>query len=202
MATTQGPRPRGTGTRSGPRLYRWTSAEYYRLGNLGFFRDRRVELIEGMIVEMAARNPPHCIALGLTDNALRASFGAGFYIRNQGSFDLGKWSQPEPDLMVLRGSPRDYAAHPTTALMVVEISDTTLRYDRGRKARLYAFAGVPDYWIVNVQDRQLEVHRDPRPDATNPHRSSYATVTIIPATGHASPLAAPGAVIAVADLLP
>ncbi len=93
--------------------------------------------------------------------------------------------------------------HPTkAAALVVEISEATLRKDRTIKAHLYAQAGFPDYWIVNLVDRQLEVHRNPGPDPSRRGRFRYADVTIVPESGRMSPLAAPQSEIAVADLLP
>jgi Uma2 family endonuclease len=206
MATTQDPRTSGVGvgraSREGPRRIRWTKKEFYRLAELGFFQDRHVELVGGELMQMTI-NPPHCVALGLTSDALRAAFGPGHYVRSQGVLDLAIRHQPQPDLAVVPGVPRDYAsAHPTSALLVVEVSDTTIRYDRLVKAHLYARAGIADYWIVNIRDRQLEIFRNPGPDPSRRGRFAYADVTIVPATGTATPLAAPGVVIAAADLLP
>ncbi len=118
--------------------------------------------------------------------------------------DLGRRTQPEPDAAVVAGQPRDFANHPRNALLIVEVSDTSLNYDRRVKAHLYAQAGFLDYWIVNLVHRQLEVHRNPQPDPDPIHkgRFHYADVTIVPADGFATPLAAPGARVAVADLLP
>ena len=186
----------------GPRRLRWTADQYYRLADLGFFRNRRVELIEGDVIEMSAVNPPHSIGVDLLGDALRAAFGPGHRVRIQQPIDVGRRTQPEPDAAVVVGQARDFVDHPRNALLVVEVSDTTLRYDRRVKAHLFAQAGILDYWIVNLIDRQLEIHRNPEPDPTRKGRFHYASVTIVPATGTVSPLAAPGAVIAIADLLP
>jgi Uma2 family endonuclease len=208
MATTHDPgpsppeSPAAPALREGPRRIRWTSAEFYRLGELGFFLRRRVELIGGEIMVMTI-NPPHAIAVELLGDALRAIFGAGFRVRMQQPLDFGRWSQPEPDAAIIAGASRDHVnTHPTSALLVVEVSQTTLRYDRRLKAHRYAWAGIADYWILNLVDRQLEIHRNPGPDPVRAGRYRYADITIIPATGGATPLAAPGVVIAVADLLP
>lgn len=207
VATTPETKAVGTGgerverAQGDPRRLRWGREEYYRLGELGFFRGKRVELIDGEIFEMPALKPPHVTALELTAEVLRASFGAGYCVRTQAPLDLGR-SQPEPDIVVVRGQLRDYVRHPQTALLVVEVSDSTLSYDRRRKAHDYARVGIADYWIVNLIDRQLEVHRVPGPDPARRGRFSYAEVTVVPATGQVIPLAAPNALIAVADLLP
>jgi Uma2 family endonuclease len=186
----------------GPRRLRWTADQYYRLADLGFFRNRRVELIGGDIIEMSAVKPPHSIGVDLLGDALRAAFGPGHWVRIQQPIDVGRRTQPEPDAAVVFGEARDFTDHPRNALLLVKVSDTSLRFDRRVKAHLYAQAGILDYWIVNLIDRQLEVHRDPEPETSRKGRFHYARVTIVPATGSASPLAAPGAVIAVADLLP
>ena len=208
MATTdesrksEAPEPSRPAFRRRSGRYRWTAEQYYRLGDLDFFPDRHVELIEGEIYEMTI-DPPHAVAVGLLEIVLRGTFGVGYTIRTQQPLDFGRRSQPEPDVAVVPGSPRDYArAHPRTARLIVEVSDATLRKDRVLKAHLYARAGIADYWIVNLVDRQLEIRRNPGPDPSRRGRFAYADVTIVPATGHASPLAAPQAVIAVADLLP
>ena len=172
------------------------------LADQGFFQDRRVELIEGEIIEMPVPKPPHVMALGLTEDALRAAFGRGFSVRTQVPLNLGDASEPEPDLAVVPGGPRDYPEHPTTALLVVEISDTTLAIDRGRKASLYARAGLADYWIVYLVDRRLEVRRTPGPDSTQPYGCGYQDVTVLGPTDSVAPLAIPAARITVADLLP
>jgi Uma2 family endonuclease len=208
MSTTHDPRSTEGEERArrifgpGPRRLRWTADQYYRLADLGFFRNRRVELINGDIIAMSAVNPPHSIGLDLLGDALRAAFGPGCRIRIQQPIDIGRRTQPEPDAAVVFGQARDFVDHPRNALLVVEVSDTSLPYDRKVKAHLYAQAGISDYWIVNLVNRQLEVHRHPGPDPTRNGRFAYADVTIVPATGTATPLAAPGAVIAVADLLP
>ncbi|MBI2370409.1 MAG: Uma2 family endonuclease, partial [Deltaproteobacteria bacterium] len=104
---------------------------------------------------------------------------------------------------VVPGSPRDYLdAHPTTALLVVEVADTTLVYDRDLKGSLYARAGIAEYWIVNLTDRALEVYRDPAPSPRARYGSSYQTFQRLSPPDSVSPLAAPWARIAVADLLP
>jgi Uma2 family endonuclease len=202
MATAQDPRPRGAASKSRMGMVRFTAEQAYKLSELGFFGDRHVELVEGVLYQMTI-DPPHAVASMISPPIFQRHFGEGFSVRSQVPLDLGRHNLPEPDLAVVVGSPRDYStAHPKTAVLIVEISDSTLRKDRGLKAHIYARAGITDYWILNLNDRQLEVHRNPVPDTSRKGRFRYADVTIVPADGHASPLAAPGAVIAVADLLP
>ncbi len=187
-----------------PRLICWSSEEYYRLVELGMFLNRRVELVEGQIVEMPTPSNYHFAALSLAGDALRASFGHGFWVRLQGTLDLGTRSVLDPDLAVIPGTPRQNAAanNPTTALLVVEISEMTLTFDRRRKGSLYARAGIADYWVVNLVDRQLEVYRHPVPDAGSPFGFKYADQTVLQPADTVTPLAAPQARIVVADLLP
>jgi Uma2 family endonuclease len=120
------------------------------------------------------------------------------------SLDLSPLSVPDPDLAVIAGAIGTHrtANNPTTALLIVEVSETTLSYDRKTKASLYAASGISDYWILNLVDRQLEVYRDLVPDATQPFGFRYANVTILHAGDVVSPRALPGATVAVADLLP
>jgi Uma2 family endonuclease len=101
-------------------------------------------------------------------------------------------SEPEPDLAMVPGEPRDYVpAHPSTAPLVVEVADSSLRLDRRLKAGLYARARIPDYWIVNLAERALEVHRDPAPAASNEIGWAYRSITRLTRPPTVSPLAAP-----------
>jgi Uma2 family endonuclease len=182
----------------------WTADEYYRLCELGFFLEQRVELIEGEIIHMPAQKNPHAIGITLTEDALRLAFGPGYWIRVQMSLDLSPHSVPDPDIAVLQGKPRDHLAvrNPTSALLIVEVSGTTLRYDRRTKGSLYALAAITDYWILNLVDRKLEVYRNPQPDSTQAYGYGYADRSDLGPNDHVSPLGAPQASILVADLLP
>ncbi len=147
--------------------------------------------------------PPHAISTELVLQALIVTFGAGWRIRPALPLETGRHSLLEPDFAVLAGEPRGAGlVHPAAAVLIIEISDATLRKDRTIKAHHYAQAGIPDYWIVNLVDRQLEVHRNPGPDPARRGRFRYADVTIVPESGRIAPLAAPQSEIAVADLLP
>jgi len=184
-----------------PRL--WRRDEYHRMAEAGIFNGQRVELIEGEIVEMSPQGGPHFTAVALAEETLRRIFRQGYVVRAQGLLSLGELSEPEPDVAVVSGAIRDYKeAHPTTALLVVEISDSTLTFDRGEKAGLYAKASILDYWIVNLIDRQVEVRRDPAPMAGQSYGHSYKNITIFTPAEAVSPLAAPQTTVRVADLLP
>jgi Uma2 family endonuclease len=184
---------------------RWTRDEYYQMIDFGWFQDKRVELIDGEVIEMPAQKDYHGAAVTRTMDALRQTFRTGFWVRNQMSLDLSPHSVPDPDLAVVPGSPLGVTTStptPTSALLVVEVSESTLPYDRGHKAHLYAAGGIADYWIVNLVQRQLEVYRDPIADNTQPFGFRYANRTILDPPDVVSPLAAPQASITVADLLP
>lgn len=184
-----------------PRTLRWTKDQYHRLAEMGWFDDRRVELLEGEIFEIPVPKFPHVIALDATTDALRTAFGGG-WVSPQAPLDLTLSSEPIPDLFVVPGKARDCTAHPTTAFLIVEVSDTTLSHDRNRKGSLYAAARIQDYWIVNLVDHQLEVYRTPVPDPAQAFGFRYSQRTVLVSGDSVSPLAAPQAQIAVTELFP
>jgi Uma2 family endonuclease len=181
---------------------RWTKEEYYRLGDLGVFQDQRVELIEGHLVLHSPQSALHADTLDVVDEVLSNLFKPGYRVRCQLPIDLGQILEPEPDIAVVQGTRRQYRrSHPTSAVLIVEVSETTLAYDRGRKGSLYARANILDYWIVNLVDHQLEVYRDPVPDPNAHYGFRYANRTDLTAPATVTPLALPGASIPVADLV-
>jgi Uma2 family endonuclease len=186
-----------------PQVHVWTRQEYHRLAELGFFGGRRVELVEGQVIDMAAMKSPHAAAIDLVDAALQAILGAGYYIRQQKPFVISNISEPEPDIAVVPGTIRDYAeAHPTEAALLVEVADTSVSYDRTVKGSLYAKAGIADYWIVNLVKRQLEVYRQPVADEEATYGWQYGEMaTYLPGQAVA-PLARPDQSVRVEDLLP
>ena len=167
--------------------FSWTRERYDRAVETGVFGpDDKIELIEGQIVPKMPQNNPHQVTTGIASDALREVFGDGAHTRDEKAIALSDLSKPEPDVAVVRGQRRDYLERtpdPSDILLLVEVADTTLLSDRTRKARIYAEADIVEYWIVNLQDSVLEVHRDP-------------------VGGAVSPVHAPGASVAVADLLP
>jgi Uma2 family endonuclease len=187
-----------------PRVKHWTRIEYERLVDLGaFLPGDRLELVAGALLVREPQNPPHATAIGLVEDALRVAFGPGWTVRAQGPIALDDDSEPEPDIAVVPGSRRDHVrAHPSHPVLIVEVADSTLRFDRNAKASLYARAGIEDYWIVNLVDQGLEVRRDPvaAPRARYGHR--YATLIMLRRGERVSPLSAPAATVLVADLLP
>jgi Uma2 family endonuclease len=182
----------------------WTRAEYDRLIEIGFFgEDEPIELLAGQLVVREPQYTPHATGVRLADEALRRAFGSGWDVRAGLPVALDDESEPEPDVCVVAGGPRTYRdAHPSRPVLIVEIALSSLAVDRRMKGGLYARAGIRDYWIVNLPDRQLEVYRNSVPDATAGHGWRYADVQFLCMEDVVSPLAAPAAVIAVADLLP
>jgi len=186
-----------------PTPRRWTREEYYRMAELGFFHGQKAELIEGEIMVQSPQKAEHYTGITRVAELLRAHFGPGFHVRMQGPIELGPHSEPEPDVALVAGAWTEYASqHPQTAVLLVEVSDSSLRYDRTRKASLYARASIADYWIVNLVDNQVEVRRDPHRDPSQPYGHGYASVTVLVPPAVVNPLAAPQVSLAVADLLP
>jgi Uma2 family endonuclease len=186
-----------------PRKHRWTHDEYLQAHELGWFENRRTELIEGEIIYMPAMNVNHFQGVVKADRILQRIFSEGFFVSTQCPLNVSEISDPEPDITVIEGRPEDFKdALPKTAALVIEIADSSLAYDRTEKASLYAMANVPDYWIVNLKDRRLEVRRRPVKDSTAIFGYSYSTLQILAENETVSPLAKPDAEIEISDLLP
>jgi Uma2 family endonuclease len=179
-----------------------TAGQYYKMAEVGLFEGKRVELIEGRIIERSPAGSKPATAITLASDCLREAFSKNYFIRVQCSIDFNQCSVPEPDIAIIKGNVRDFSkAHPTTAALIVEIADTTLHFDRREKASLYARAGIKDYWVINLLDKRLEVYRKPIKDASQALGFSYSEIRILTQTDSVKPLAAK-VEIAVADLLP
>lgn len=157
-----------------------------------------VELLEGVVIAMPPSSPQHATAVSMAMRALFEAVGRRAAIRVQLSFQAGRYSMPEPDVAVVPGRESDYEkAHPTGALLLVEVAAWSLPQDRITKSRIYAAAGVPEYWIVNLRDEQVEVLRMPDPAAR------LYTLTSVARRGERITLVAlPEVAVAVDDLLP
>lgn len=175
---------------------KWSREEYDRLIEQGVFHeDERLELIEGEILEMTPQNARHAGTVSLIYGALDDLLLEGYSLRVQLPLALGGDSEPEPDVAVVEGRPRDFLqSHPTTAALIVEVADSSLLFDRRRKLPLYARNGVPEVWIVNVVEGRLEVHRRPEGEAYGERES------LTPGDRVASEVLREP--VAVADLLP
>lgn len=145
--------------------HRLTVGEYYRMGEAGIFaRDARVELIEGEVIDMAPIGSRHGSTVKRLNALLMAAVGARGVVSVQDPLRLGELSEPQPDLMLLKPRADFYAdAHPTAAdvLLLIEVADTSARYDREIKLPLYARHGVGEVWIVDLEARLVRFHRAP-----------------------------------------
>ncbi len=184
-----------------PRRVRFTRDAFDHLLNLGAFAGQRFELINGDLIDKMGQNPPHAFALTLLMQYLVRLFGIE-RIRCQSPIEVAdvdrEYSYPEPDLVVMSAANREYALrhpHGTEITLLVEVADTTSHFDRTVKSDLYARAGVPEYWVLDVSRRLLYLYRHP----VNGQYSSLVKTT--PAES-VSPEAMPEAARVVSDLLP
>lgn len=152
-----------------PAVHRFTRDEYHRMATTGLFADQRVELLDGEIIIMSPKLTSHSYAVTRLMYTLIPAFGAGAIVRVQDPVVLNDRSEPEPDLVVCQADPGQYKqAHPRAdqVLLIIEVADSSLSYDRTRKAKAYAQSSIPEYWIVNLQDRQIEVLTEPIPQSS------------------------------------
>jgi len=185
------------------RTLRWNVDDYHKLAEQGWFEGKRVELIAGEIIAMSPIGSRHWTAVNKISSLFHHLLGHQFIVSTQNSLRLSQYSEPEPDIALIEGKFDDYRdALPRTAVLIIEVSDTTLADDRREKASLYAYAAIADYWLLNLNDNQLEVHRQPVAMADQPFGYGYQEVTIYKREEAVTALAAPAVPIAVADLLP
>lgn len=145
---------------------RWTVQQYHQMASLGLLDGvERTELIAGQVILMAAKGTAHVVALSLVANLLRDRLGTTALIRTQDPIQLDVYSEPEPDLAVVRGQVLDYLTHhpqPQDIYWLVEVADSTIRTDCRVKDKIYAEAGISEYWVLDAVRRQLHVFRDPK----------------------------------------
>jgi Uma2 family endonuclease len=169
-------------------------AEYERLVESGAFAGERVELLDGVLVTMTPQDAPHAYVVERLARALTLALGDRAIIRVQSPLALGDRSEPEPDLAVVE--PSDYSAeHPSSAILVVEVATSSLRRDRRIKAPLYARARIPEFWLVDVTTRCVEVHRNPQP-------TGYEAVTTYAENGMMVVAAFPDVLVRIDTILP
>ena len=180
-------------------IKRWSVRDYHRMSEVGMLgADERTELLDGQITLMAPKGTPHVTALHLLANTLRSQLGDAALVRTQDPVCLSDFSEPEPDLAVVRGSILDYAeAHPRPEQidLIVEVADSTLKQDCEVKDKLYAQAGIADYWVLDLKNRQLHLFQDPSPDGYRRH-------LILAEPNQASPLAFPNVMLSLSAVLP
>ena len=177
---------------------KFTVAEYYRMAEAGILADgERVELIDGVIFTMPPMGNWHLGSIGVSNRFFVSRFFETAFVLPQCPLRLGEMSLPEPDIALLRFDENNYLDRlpgPDDVYLLVEITDTTIAHDRGRKQRLYARHGIPEYWIVNRRAAAVEVFRQPTPQG-------YAEVTQFTPGHTIAPLALPAVPVAVNEIL-
>ncbi len=177
--------------------HKWTRAEYDQMFEIGLLTpEDHCELIEGEIVDKMPQNWPHIQTCLRVQGLLMQLYGLD-RVPSQSSVALDERNRPEPDVAVLNRSANELTnlPTPTDILLVVEISNTTQRFDTNVTAAVYARTDIPEYWIINIVARTLLVLRDPTPEG-------YTSRTTLTETETVSPLSAPNAVLSVAQMLP
>ena len=176
----------------------FTVKEYHRMAGAGILDpDERVELITGQIIKMTAKGTAHEAAITRTERLLRNRLGEQVLLRLQSPIQVNDYSEPEPDIAVVRVDPLDYDdGHPTPSevYLIIEVADTSLDRDLNFKAKIYAQSGIADYWVLDVSDRQLHVLREPA-------QNGYQNEIILSDDRTVSPLAFPNCVITVREML-
>jgi len=187
-----------------PRVRRWSRVEYERLIELGVFQSgERLELLDGALVVRQPQGSRHAAAIRKVLAALRAVLGDAWQLDSQLPLAVDDASVPEPDVAVVPHDADAYRdAHPSRAVLVVEIAETSYRVDRDYKLSLYARAGVPECWLLNLVDETVEIHREPETSPAARYGWRYARVETLRAPDTVRPLIAPATPVRVADLLP
>ena len=181
-----------------PMRRRFTVAEYFAMAEAGILHeDERIELIDGEIIVMSPINHPHRQSVNWADRLLNSAVGERAMVQVQAPIELDDSSAPQPDIAVLRLRPvGDFTpVTPDEVYFLVEVADSSLAFDRGTKLARYAAAGIPEVWIANLVNRQVEAH-------SNPVDGVYRNVLIVHAGATVSPQAFPDVTLAVSDFLP
>jgi Uma2 family endonuclease len=167
-------------------IWQLSIGQYHQMIELGILTDDDpIELLEGWLVTKMPKNPPHRLTTQLTREALSALLPVGYYVDEQEPITTDE-SEPEPDVMIVRGQRRDYHNRhpgPQDIALVIEVSDTTLQRDRKLKKHVYARGGIPIYWIINLPDQQIECYTHPSGPAEHPdyqRRQDYQSTDHIP----------------------
>jgi len=180
----------------GRRLF--TTAEYHRMAEAGVLNeDDRLELIDGEILEMSPIGPRHAACVMRLTRVFSQKLGEQAIVSTQNPIQLSERSEPQPDLALLRPRTDFYAsAHPTAGevLLLVEVAETSVEYDRQVKVPLYARSGIPEVWLADLNQQRIVVHRDPTP-------AGFATVRVVRREETIRPAAFPDLTVAVADIL-
>lgn len=167
-------------------IWRFSVDQYHAMIRTGILtEDDPVELLEGWLVTKMPKNPPHSVVTQLTREALARILPSGWYVDAQEPITTAD-SEPEPDVVVVRGERRQYLdRHPSPqdVALVVEVADSSLQRDRSLKKRLYAAAEIPVYWIINLLNGQIEVYTDPSGPGEQPNyhqQQNYGPADTVP----------------------
>jgi Uma2 family endonuclease len=182
-----------------PELHRIRVRDFRRMVDVGIFsEDDRIELLEGVLIPMSPMGAPHSWVVQELNRLIARALPDGYRVRPQLPVTLGEYSEPQPDLAVVTTGQGDLRTlHPESALLVIEVSFSSLRYDRSAKAPVYARFGIPEYWIVDVQGRAVEVYTDP-----DPASARYRSGTKLGPEDELCSVAVPLPAIRVVDILP
>ena len=178
----------------------WTVQEYHQMSDLGILDpSQRTELIAGQIILTTAKGTPHVLTLRLLATALKnALVDPAIFVSTQDPIRLDNFSEPEPDLALIKGTILDYTqAHPGAEdiYLVIEVADSTLKQDCEVKDKLYARSSIAEYWVIDIKNRQVQIFRDPTP-------TGYSSQLILTETHSVSPLAFPEMILSIASILP
>jgi Uma2 family endonuclease len=181
-------------------LKRWTVQDYHRMSEVGILPPgERTELLSGQITLMAAKGTPHVTALRLLATTLDSLLAnKAVLVITQDPIQLDDFSEPEPDLAIVQGTIQDYVEHhprPDQVYLVVEVADSTLKQDCEVKDKLYAQAGITDYWVLDLNNRQLHIYREPT-------TTGYTRHLILTEPNQASPSAFPELTLSLTQILP
>lgn len=204
MTTTLSPTPApASPAMTSTPLYRLTVEQYHAMLKAGILVEgEKCELIEGILVQKMTRGRPHYLTIVRLSHQLSSALPNGWHVESENAITTED-SEPEPDAAVIRGAVEDYPTeHPkgSDVGLVIEVSDSTLSYDRTDKKRIYARAGIPVYWIVNLRERTIEVYTDPSGSAEAPDyraRQVYTPGESVPVTLDS----VPGTSVPVLDIL-
>lgn len=178
----------------------WSVGEYHRINEVGILNpDERTELIAGQIIMMAAKGTPHVLTLRLLASVLESLLkDRAVFVSTQDPIQLDNFSEPEPDLALVKGSIWDYVdRHPRAEdiYLVVEVAESTLKQDCELKDKLYARSGIADYWVIDIKYRRVHIFQQPTP-------TGYTSHLILTAPNSVSPLAFPNAILSIESILP